>query len=171
MRINPSLLKDVELVLPLKTDREIFTTEHISVVIQIGDYFGASLLDHRVHRSGPNRPPTMRIGRDRWSEDKGSFEGLLTKPSKFRSWCTAEGKFIFRLICMHLNEIGLQSWMFLDNLPLGEWVTGELEWLEKDSRNFNNDVVIEIDKNKVLEEVKAVQSMCVDHFFHIDGYF
>ena len=72
---------------------------------------------------------------------------------------------------MHLNEIGLQSWMFLDNLPLGEWVTGELEWLEKDSRNFSDDVVIELDKNKVLKVVKDVQSMCFYHFDEIDGYF
>lgn len=170
MRINPSLLEDVELVLPLKTDREIFTTHHVSVVNEIGNYFGASLADHRVRRH-LGRAPTVRIGRDRWSEDKKSYEGLLTKPSEFSSWCTAEGKFIFRLICTHLNEIGLQSWMFLDNLPLTEWVTGELEWLEEDSRNFSDDVVIEIDKNKVLKEVKDVQSMCVDHFLDIDGYF
>lgn len=179
MRINPSLLQDVELELPLKTNRAIFTTHHVSVVQEIGNYFGANLDDRRVHWH-QGIAPTVRIGRDGWSEDKKSYEGLLTKPSEFSSTCTAEDKFIFRLICMHLNEIGLQSWMDYDT-NLEEWITSQLQRLEeitsqlqrleKDSQNSKDEYFIELNKDKVIEEIRNVQDGCVALFIDIDGYF
>ena len=158
MKLIPSLLQNVELQFPLKTNISTWNNYRSAVIEQIGDYFGAKLADNR-----------KRLGGFRWSEDMMSFGGIYTRPTDFGSWCTEDEKFVFRLICRFLNNIGLESWMDY-NTNLEEWVTSELQRLEEESRNSKEDNLIELNKNKVTEEIRNVQDYCINFLIEVDGY-
>ena len=84
------------------------------------------------------------------------FRGYLHEANGFRKLVYRRREICFRLICRLLDNIGLESWLDYDT-NLEEWVTSELQRLEEESRNSKEDNLIELNKNKVTEEIRNVQ--------------